>query len=206
MNVIAGHAYFIVVDGYAAGSGAFSLSVTGPADGPTAAPTTTPLQTSTSIATPGAIAMGVVATPTATPVPASTIGTCSAPIVLPPTGGTFTGTTSGTGSLAGACASSSPAPEQVFAWTPTSSGVAILSTCSLATSYDSVLYVRHDSCAGTETACNDDTTGCLTGEPSTYHGSYVAMPVTAGQTYVIVVDGYSAARGTFSLTVVPPLP
>ena len=46
--------------------------------------------------------------------------------------------------------------------------------------------------------------GCPTGEPSSYHGSYVTVAVTAGQTYVIVVDGYMDRRGTFALTIVPP--
>ena len=47
-------------------------------------------------------------------------------------------------------------------------------------------------------------TGCLTGEPSPHRGSYVAMIVTAGQPYTIVVDGYAASRGNFTLTIVAP--
>jgi hypothetical protein len=137
-----------------------------------------------------------------TTTPAS--GTCAAPIVLPAAGGTFTGTTSGTSALAGTCASSNVAPEVVFAWTPTTSGTAHVSTCGGATSYDTVLYVRNGTCGGSEAVCNDDTVGCTTNEPSQYHGSQVTLTVTAGQTYLIVVDGYADRHGTFSLNVTGP--
>ena len=66
------------------------------------------------------------------------------------------------------------------------------------------MYVRNGSCGGGEAACNDDTQGCTTGEPSTYHGSRVSLTVTAGQTYLIVVDGYAQSRGTYSLSVTAP--
>jgi len=66
-----------------------------------------------------------------------------------------------------------------------------------------VLYVRSGSCAGGEVACNDDTPGCGTAS-GPYHGSTVSLGVTAGQPYVIVVDGYNGRNGSFTLTVVPP--
>ena len=224
-NVIAGETYFIVVDGYATSSGAFSLSVVGPAGGPTPVPTTTPLPTATpaapvatSTATPTRTTTPVVtptsgtlatatatgAPPAATPTPSGATGTCAAPIVLPAAGGAFSGTTTGTSAAAGSCASTSPAPEQVFTWTPSQTGVAVLSTCGLGTNYDTVVYVRQGTCGGPEVGCNDDTTGCFTGEPNPYRGSYVAMAVTAGQPYTIIVDGYAASRGNFVLTIVAP--
>ena len=225
-NVVAGQTYFIVVDGYATSNGAFSLSVVGPAGGPTAAPTSTPAATATPAPvttstvsatrtatpavtpTPGAIATptgtATQAVPTTTPTPSGTTGTCGAPIVLPAAGGSFSGTTSGTSALAGSCASTSPAPEQVFTWTPSRSGVAVISTCGLGTNYDTVMYIRSGTCGGAEVGCSDDMTGCLTGEPSPHRGSYVAMIVTAGQPYTIVVDGYAASRGNFTLTIVAP--
>jgi len=226
-TVIAGETYFIVVDGYATSSGAFSLSVVGPAGGPTPAPTTTPLATATpaapvatatatptrtatpvvtptsgTIATATATATGTVPIPT--PTPSGATGTCAAPILLPPAGGSFNGTTTGTSALAGSCASTSPAPEQVFTWTPSRTGVAVISTCGLGTDYDTVMYVRQGACGGAEVGCSDDMTGCFTGEPSPHRGSYVAMVVTAGQPYTIVVDGYAASHGNFTLTVVAP--
>ena len=220
-NVIAGETYFIVVDGYASSRGAFSLSVVPPgAAGPTAtpqptttaAPTTTPLPTVTPLptATTHATTTAAAATPTGGgPVPTPTTtplssGTCAGPIVLPAAGGTFTGTTTGASVLAGSCASSNEAPEVVFAWTPAISGLAAINTCGSGTTYDTVMYVRNGSCGATDATCNDDTAGCTTGEPSQYHGSQVTLSVTAGQTYMIVVDGYANRQGTFSLSVTPP--
>jgi hypothetical protein len=133
-----------------------------------------------------------------------TSGTCVAPIVLPAAGGTFAGATSGTSALAGTCNASNVAPEMVYRWSPTRSGQALISTCGGGTSYDTAVYVRSGSCAGTELACNDDTPGCANGEPSSYHGSSISLSVTAGATYVIVVDGYADRRGTFTLNVVAP--
>jgi hypothetical protein len=101
---------------------------------------------------------------------------------------------------------SNNAPERVFAWTPATSGVATIQTCSgTDTNFDSVVYVRSGSCTGgTEIACNNDAAGCFTSEPNDHHGSRLAPTVVAGQTYFIVVDGYKKSRGTFSLTVEPP--
>ena len=89
-------------------------------------------------------------------------------------------------------------------WTPATSGTAQISTCgNPATAYDTVLYARAGSCSGAQVACNDDTTGCAT-TTDTYHGSRLTFAVTAGQPYVIVVDGYNGRNGPFTLTVIPP--
>ncbi|MCC6765735.1 MAG: hypothetical protein IT293_13845, partial [Deltaproteobacteria bacterium] len=85
------------------------------------------------------------------------------------------------------------------------SGTAVIGTCGSGTLYDTVVYVRSGDCAtGMEVGCNDDTTGCGTGEPNPYHGSRLALTVTAGTTYFIVVDGFNGARGSFALDVTPP--
>jgi hypothetical protein len=142
--------------------------------------------------------------PTATPTP---VAACQSATDIPAAGGTFTGTTSGTSALAGTCATTASAPERVFRWTPTSSGVATIQTCDGAgTAYDTVLYVRQSNCSsGPEVACNDDTASCFTSEPNDHHGSRLTPSVVAGQTYFIVVDGYGASSGAFRLSVVPPL-
>src|SRR5262249_50760500 len=95
------------------------------------------------------------------PPPATSCGRATA---IPAAGGTFNGTTTGTGTLSGSCAVSAPAPETVFSWTPTTSGVALVETCSkTSTGYDTVLYVRSGSCdTGAQIACSDDVTGCYT--------------------------------------------
>ena len=129
---------------------------------------------------------------------------CEAVAVLPAAGGTFAGATSGTGTLMGSCGSSALSPERVYAWTPTSSGTAVVQTCGTSTLYDSVVYVRQGTCDGSQVACNDDTTGCNTGEPNDHHGSRVAFAATAGVTYYLIVDGFNGAHGSYALTVTPP--
>jgi len=164
--LIAGNTYYIVVDGYAASTGSFLLTITPPA---------------------GA-------------------GTCASPTVLPAGGGSVLGATSGSSGVAGTCGGAG-APEKVFSWTPTRSGVATLQTCSTTqTTYDTVLYLRDTTCAGAELACNDDTAGCgtTTDVSNPHRGSKVTPTVTAGHTYVVVVDGYGADSGSFSLTVTAP--
>lgn len=151
-------------------------------------------------------------TPGATPTAVATVGAgagaCSNATVIPPSGGTFTGATTGTSTLQGTCSATDTAPERVFQWTPSASGVATIQTCSAtATTFDTVLYMRTGSCdTGTQTACNDDTTGCgTTTDPTDPHrGSRLSPTVIAGQTYYIVVDGYAGNSGSFALTVLPP--
>ena len=177
--------------------------------GTTATPTRTATRTPTPAATPtggGATASttpggGTPATPAATP---TALAGCGITAVIPPAGGTVTGTTTGTSQQAGTCGSTGASPEKLYQWTPAASGLATIRTCGTASLYDTVLYVRGDSCTGPELGCNDDTAGCGTGEPNDHHGSSLLLNVTAGRTYVIAVDGYNGARGAFSLTIVAP--
>jgi len=162
------------------------------------APTSTTTTTSPSTTTTR-ISTGP--TTTTTTFPAS----CSTPTVIPAQGGTFSGTTSGTSSAAGSCGSSDISPERVFQWTPAVSGTATIQTCGAGTTFDTVLYLRSGSCAGgleVAAGCNDDACFNATG---LFRASRLTPTVTAGQTYYIVVDGYSGAQGTFSLTVTPPV-
>ena len=128
---------------------------------------------------------------------------CGSATVMPAGGGTFTGTTSGTSTLAGTCGISGLAPERVFQWTPTTSGTATIQTCGAGTTYDSVLYVRSPTCTSPEVTngCNDDACPNASG---LFRASKVTPVVAAGQTYFIVVDGYSGSSGSFTLSVTPP--
>src|SRR5437763_1396429 len=129
-------------------------------------------------------------------------GGCSSPMVIPASGGTVSGATSGTSALVGSCGSSGTAPERVYQWTPAVSGTATIQTCGAGTTFDTVLYLRSGACAsGSEVACNDDACANSTG---VFRASSIALTVTAGQTYFIVVDGYGGAQGTFTLQVTPP--
>ena len=128
---------------------------------------------------------------------------CGSATVIPAGGGTFTGTTSGTSTLAGTCGISGLAPERVFQWTPTTSGTATIQTCGAGTTYDSVLYLRSPTCTSPEVTngCNDDACPNASG---LFRASKVTPVVAAGQTYFIVVDGYSGSSGSFTLNVTPP--
>src|SRR6266481_263782 len=144
------------------------------------------------------------ATPTSTPTPMPTPDACNSQTVVGGCGGCFTGSIAATGSTADStCGNTFVSSEQVFQWTPLVSGMATIDTrggagtCGAATNFDSVLYVRTGNCdTGTELACNDD--GVCT--PT----STLSLPVTAGQTYFIFVDGFFGASGNFTVTIEPP--
>jgi cysteine-rich repeat protein len=210
---VAGHTYFIVVDGYASEFGAFTLSVTpgtcgdgtldpgeqcddGNAASGDCCSATCAYESSSASCTDDAdpctsdVCDGA---GTCRHDPPGTCNACSATTVIPPGGGTFMGMTSGSSTLTGSCGGGS-APERAYEWTPAVSGTWTLSLCGSA--YDTVLYVRDASCT-TDLACDDDS---LCGTPSR-----IDFAATAGQTYVIVVDGYAANHGSYTLTVSPPV-
>ena len=97
------------------------------------------------------------------------------------------------------CGTSSSTADVWFSYTPISNGTLTASLCT-GTSYDAVLSI-HTGCPGSATnelGCDDD--GCgSTGGPST-----VTISVTAGETYLIRVTGYSGAAGNFTLTLTGP--
>ncbi len=105
-----------------------------------------------------------------------------------------TGSTSGSSRLAGTCGGDT-APEDVYQWTPASSGRATISTCG--SDFDTVLYVRSGAEDGPSVACNDDFSSCGS-------QSQVTIDVVAGTTYYVVVDGHGTALGSYILTVTPP--
>jgi hypothetical protein len=81
------------------------------------------------------------------------------------------------------------APDASFLYTAPFAGSYTVDTA--ASSFDTVLYVRSNTCSGAELACNDDTGGT--------RQSRVTLSLAAGQRVVIVVDGYSTASGSFNL-------
>src|SRR5438552_1779264 len=132
-------------------------------------------------------------------------GGCGSPMVIPASGGTFSGATSGTSALVGSCGSSGISPERVYQWTPAVTGTATIQTCGAGTTFDTVLYMRSGACAGgpeMAAGCNDD---ACTNAIGLYRASRLTPTVTAGQTYFIVVDGYGGAQGLYGLTVTPPV-
>jgi hypothetical protein len=100
---------------------------------------------------------------------------------------------------ASSCGSSDASPDAWYRYTPSASGVATISLCNGGTRYDSVLSV-HTSCPGTagnELDCDDD--ACGVGGPSE-----VTLDVTAGETYLIRVTGWSGSAGDFEVSVSGP--
>jgi len=138
------------------------------------------------------------ATPTPTPTPtAAPPSACANRIVIPAEGGAFTGSIAESGSTAaGSCGLADVSSEQVFEWTPNTSGTATIQTCGGVTNFDSIVYVRVTKCeTGVEIGCNDDACDVA---------SRLTATVTAGQTYFIFVDGFGGASGDFTLSVSPP--
>ncbi|TWT46101.1 Lectin C-type domain protein [Phycisphaerae bacterium RAS1] len=117
---------------------------------------------------------------------------CDCKIAEPIFGNTFfAGSTTGEPTCTGEpCFAGSPA--KLYAYTPDTSGLGILDTCSAATNFDTTLSI-HSGCPMTPEnmlACSDD--NCGTRSSLTYCA-------TAGQTYYIRVGGYEGDFGDFEL-------
>jgi hypothetical protein len=91
----------------------------------------------------------------------------------------------------------STSPDVVYAWTASMSGYVEIFTCESA--YDTKIYAyENEYTPGAYYACNDDNPDC----PGPVYRSWIQqMPVTAGGTYYIVVDGYGGDFGEYLFTV-----
>jgi hypothetical protein len=113
-----------------------------------------------------------------------------------PYSGTIVGATSE--GHRGPCGSGATAnrPDAWFRYTPAVSGSVSISTCNMA-GFDTVLDVRlscSDTASSSTVACLDDSSGCgLT--------QNLIMNMTAGQTYLIRIFGFSGATGTYTILV-----
>jgi hypothetical protein len=109
--------------------------------------------------------------------------------------GTFTGSTAGASVLAPSIpcmnplAGASAEDGLYFTRCPGASGTVTASSCT-GTTYDSVLYVR--AAADADLACVDDSCGLQTSVSAGYGGPGL---------YLIVVDGYNTAVGSYSVAV-----
>jgi len=91
----------------------------------------------------------------------------------------------------------------VYSYTPAANGAIDITLCNDATAYDTKLYVYDTPTpvTGDAIACNDDVCSTVA-YPSPYVSEVLSVPVTAGTTYYIVVDGYSSADyGAYAITV-----
>jgi len=106
-------------------------------------------------------------------------------------------------------------PDVVYKYTPSANLTVTISLCGDGTFYDTKLYVYENTCPdpGNPFACNDDA-GC--DNPNTpYASELVGLEFVAGNTYYIVVDGYSSVdfgnyqidvSGTSELSFCPETP
>jgi hypothetical protein len=83
------------------------------------------------------------------------------------------------------------APELSYRFTAPVSGSYLFTT--VGSSYDTLLHVRADGCNGPELGCDDDGAGNLM--------SRIMLPLAAGQTVVVFVDGFGTSSGAFVLRV-----
>jgi hypothetical protein len=88
------------------------------------------------------------------------------------------------------CASSNGAPDMSYTWTAPSTGSFTFSTAGAA--FDTILEVRRYN-DQVSLGCNDDTPGTAQ--------SSVTLSLTAGQTLLVIVDGYGTACGTFQVNI-----
>lgn len=122
--------------------------------------------------------------------------------------GTFTGTTVGFAhDYDEVCPySGSTAPDVVYAFAPPA-GLLAINVDLCYSSYDTKVYVYvNGATPGAPLACNDD---YYFAAPCYTYSSFVGpVPVTAGNIYYIVIDGYGGSSGSYSMTVsdagVPP--
>jgi hypothetical protein len=104
---------------------------------------------------------------------------------------TVAGSTVGlTNTLTPSCTFSN-APEATFGFTAPATGTYQINT--FGSTFDTVLYVQDATCGGPPLACDDDAGGTLQSE--------VQVTLAAGQTVVIVVDGFATSSGNFTLNI-----
>ncbi|MCA9601042.1 MAG: hypothetical protein R3A78_08895 [Polyangiales bacterium] len=108
------------------------------------------------------------------------------------------GTTKGQGDEATPqCTYNSFAPDLAYRWTAPSS--AIFSIDTIGSAFDTVLHVYGADCEGKAIACNDEV------RPKR-KVSRVRIELEAGDTVVIVVDGYRRSEGNFILNIMEEPP
>lgn len=100
----------------------------------------------------------------------------------------------------------SRAPDVVYRFTPATPLTVDVLLCNGWTDFDTKLYI-YDSCPpvpGQPVACNDD--ACTSAAGQGYVSALWNVPLTAGVTYYLVVDGYGDAAGAYELELRESLP
>jgi len=103
----------------------------------------------------------------------------------------------------------STAPDVVYAYTPMVDTDADFTLCLGMTNYDTKMYIYEGVCPnpGFPLACNDD--ACVSAAGQEYVSELLDVPLMAGQTYYIVIDGWGDQSGDYFLDITsfmePPL-
>ena len=117
------------------------------------------------------------------------------------TDGSYADTTDGaTNDGTASCGTSNSSPDVWYKYRAAATGTLELDTCG--SSYDTVLSI-HTDCPGSpanEVDCNDNDDACGGGSLQ----SYLAVPVTVGETYIIRLSGYDGDYGDFVLNIAGP--
>jgi hypothetical protein len=95
------------------------------------------------------------------------------------------------------CPYESTSPDVVYSYTPDVDIEVDIDLCTGVTDYDTKLFVYENDCTSAYYACNDD--ACS--DPFLFVSQILCLPMTAGNTYYIVVDGYGGGCGNFTLEV-----
>src|SRR5262245_40267854 len=103
---------------------------------------------------------------------------------------TTNNTTGYSNDYAPTCVGSSSAPDLVYTWTAPAAGSYTFDTAG--SQFDTVLEIREYN-TNASLGCNDDSGGTLQ--------STVAVSLAAGQTVLVVVDGYGSGSGPFQLNI-----
>jgi len=94
----------------------------------------------------------------------------------------------------------STSPDVVYSYTPAANTSVDITLCVGTTDYDTKLYIYEGSCPGSGYVdCNDDS--CSSPLYSSYVSSLANVPLTGGQTYYFVVDGYGGSSGAYTIEV-----
>ncbi len=98
------------------------------------------------------------------------------------------------------CPSASNSPDVAYMYLPTADECVDITLCNGST-YDTKLFVYAGACPGTLVACDDDFCGSPGWESEVSH-----LPLTAGETYFIIIDGWGGAAGDYVLEITPCIP
>jgi hypothetical protein len=127
--------------------------------------------------------------------------TCASATVIPGLPFTGSGTTAGyANDYDYACPYAySVAPDVVYSYTPWVDEFATFSLCLGPTVYDTKLYIYAGACVNPPIACNDD--ACSSPQFANYVSRLDCVPLTAGTTYYVIVDGYGSEFGNYTLDI-----